>query len=76
MKTLDSTKQQIIEQLDHLSQEQLDEVLAFVKRLGKGKLPQGISGKELADFFRQFTFTQEEKDEMTRIMKEMKQEQR
>lgn len=69
-----STKQQIIEQLDQLSREQLDEVLSFVNALGKGKLPRGISGKELADFFRGFSVTKEEAEAMTRILEEMKNE--
>lgn len=72
MKTLDSTKQEIIERLDGLTQAQLEQVLAFVRSLASGGLPAGIPGKELADFFRQHTFTKEEADEMDRILKEMR----
>lgn len=71
MKTLDSTKQEIIERLDGLTQAQLEAVLALIERLEVGAEPKGISGQELADFFRRFTTAKEEANDMERILKEM-----
>lgn len=70
MKTLDSTKQEIIERLDGLTQAQLEQVLAFIESLETGA-PRGIPGRELAEFFRRFSVTKEEADEMERILEEI-----
>ena len=69
MKTLPNTRQQIIDYLNQLSPEDQERVLAFVRALS-GE-PQGIPGKELIEFFRRYTFTKEEADEMTLILEEM-----
>jgi len=69
MQTIPSTKQQIIEELNRLSVHDQEKVLAFIRTLPH--LPVGISGKELVDFFRQFSFTDEEAKHINEIFDEM-----
>ncbi len=76
MQTAKTTKQEIIEELDALSQADLERVLAFMRSLAAGsQLPPGIPAQEFIDFFKQFPpFTQEEVDQITAIFEEIEQE--
>ncbi len=69
MKTLQTTKQQIIAALDTLSEQDQARVLSLIHALTRK--PEGITGQELLDFFSGFSFTQEEADEITRIYQEL-----
>lgn len=72
MKTLDSTKQEIIEHLDGLTQAQLEAVLQVVEAITRSQDRKWFTPQELLDFFGKHSFTQEEADEMERILKEMR----
>lgn len=72
MKTLDSTKQEIIERLDGLTQAQLDAVLRSVEAIAQAQDRKWFTPQELLDFFGKYSFTQEEADEMERILKEVR----
>jgi hypothetical protein len=76
MQTAKTTKQEIIEGLDALSQADLERVLAFMRALSAGpQLPPGIPAQEFIDFFKQFPPpTPEEAEEMIRIMEEIERE--
>ncbi|HLY32059.1 MAG TPA: hypothetical protein VKQ36_13595 [Ktedonobacterales bacterium] len=71
MQVSPSIKEQIDSYLDQLSAQDQARVLAYARRLVTG--PQGIPTQEFLDFFRQFPLSQEEKDEMERIIEEIKQ---
>lgn len=62
-------KEQIDASLDQLSERDQARVLAFAHALISG--PQGIPTQEFFDFFRQFTFSKEEKGDMQRIIEEI-----
>ena len=72
MTTTAATKQQILDTLDALSADQLEETLDFIQRIQKR--PQGIPGKELADFIRGLpdTVSPEEAEQMNAILQEMR----
>lgn len=72
MTTTATTKQQILDALDALSAEQLEDVLDFIQRIQKR--PQGIPGKELAEYIRSLpeTISPEEAQQMDAILKEMR----
>jgi len=70
MTTTATTKQQILDALDALSADQLEEILDFIQRIQKR--PQGIPGKELADFFRRHALTQDEIQKMAQIQEEIR----
>ena len=76
MQTAQTTKQQIIEGLDALSEADLEKVLAFIRALAQGpQRPQGIPAQEFVAFFQQFPApTPEEAEEMKRIMDEIESE--
>ncbi len=69
MKTLRTPKEQIIALLEQLSLPDQERVLSFIQSFS-GE-PEGLSGQELVDFFSQFSFTQEEADEMSGIYEEL-----
>ena len=73
MQTAQTTKQQIIEGLDALSETDLQKVLAFMRSLSEGPLAgKGIPGPELVAFFKQFPPpTPEEAEATKRIMDEI-----
>ena len=70
MKTLPTPKQQILDLLDTLSQEDLQRVLHFIQTMHDER-PRGIPGKELVEFFNQFEITPEEAEAMKQIMDEI-----
>lgn len=76
MQTAQTAKQQIIEGLDALSEEDLHKVLAFMRSLQEGPLAgKGIPGPELAAFFDQFPPpTLGEAEAMKRIMDDIESE--
>lgn len=76
MQTAKTTKQEIIDKLDALSQEDLERVLAFMHALSRtpGR-PPGIPAQEFIAFFKQFPPpTPEEAEAMKRIMEEIESE--
>lgn len=70
MKTLPTTKDQIIKYLDTLSPRSLEQTLAFVKLLAT-HTPEGIPAQELSEFFTRFPMTPEEAEEMTHILEDV-----
>lgn len=86
MKTMPTPKQQIVDLLDSLSNLDQQRILAFTRTLLRisgahpaaeekaetSTHPKGMSGKELVEFFQQFPITQEEADEMTHILEELR----
>lgn len=76
MQTAKKTKQEIIDGLDALSQEDLERVLAFMCALTQtAQRAPGIPAQEFIDFFKQFPpFTQEEVDQITAIFDEIERE--
>lgn len=69
MKTVPSTKQQILDMLDRLTPEQQESVLAYVQALA-GK-PEGIPAGEFLQFFRDHPVTPDEAEKMQQIMQEL-----
>ncbi len=76
MQTAQTTKQQIIDSLDALSESHLEAVWALARALSEGpQRPQGIPAQEFIAFFKQFPpFTPQEVEDITRIMDEIKRE--
>jgi hypothetical protein len=76
MQTAQTTKRQIIEGLDALSDADLEKVLAFMQALSIDPLHgKGIPGSELVAFFKQFPpFTAEERAAIMEIMDEIQRE--
>jgi hypothetical protein len=76
MQTAQTTKQQIIEGLDALSETDLEKTLAFMRALSQGpQRPQGIPAQEFIAFFQQFPpFTDDAREAMIQIMEEIEQE--
>jgi hypothetical protein len=72
MTTVANTRQQIEDALDALSADQLAEVLDFIQHIQKR--PQGIEGKELAEFIRGLpeTISPEEAQQMDAILEEIR----
>jgi len=62
-------KEQIDTYLDRLSEQDQARVLTYARRLAHA--PQGIPTQEFIDFFHQFPLSQDEKDEMQRIIEEI-----
>jgi hypothetical protein len=69
MQTIPSVKQQISDELDKLSVSDQEKVLAFLQTLPH--LPEGIPGKKLVEFFQQFSFTEEETQQIKAIYNEI-----
>jgi hypothetical protein len=76
MQTAQTTRQQIIEGLDALSEADLEKVLAFMRALSQShERPQGIPAQEFVTFFQQFPPpTPEERAAMMQIMEEIARE--
>jgi len=76
MQTAQTTKQQIIEGLDALSEVDLANVLAFMRARSQGpQRPQGIPAQEFVAFFQQFpSFTPQEVEDIKRIFDEIERE--
>lgn len=65
-----SLKEQIVRELDRLTQEQQERLLAVAKRLQKSVLPPGTPGEVLIDYMDQFEFAPGEVDVMMRVINE------
>ena len=66
-----TTKQQILDELDSLRADQLEQVLSFILQI-QGR-PRGIPGKELAEFLHSLPdISEEEAQQMDAILKEMR----
>lgn len=69
MKASLTVKEQLDSYLDQLSEQDQERVLAYARCLAR--IPQGIPTQEFIDFFHQFPLSDQEKDDMRRIMEEI-----
>lgn len=74
MQTIPDTRKQLLSVFDHLSADDQQRVLAFAQNLANE--PEGISGKDLAEFFAQSSITEAEAENMQRIWDEIEQEEK
>jgi len=65
-----SVKDQIMHELDRLTQEQQEHLLAVARRLQTSPLPPGVPGEVLIQRRHEFDFTPEDLEEVSRAIEE------